>query len=129
MGCNTGQDNKDVTQCKTCYHRVYCSCGFGWHLTLVQLKGNYKIVKCYESFHHPPDTPLTPQNPYSTPGLPGQTFQTSFLSPVPSDPLPCDPHCVICHTVTLVMSHLSHQDPWHQVWPFMGIPFPYWDFQ
>src|SRR6266481_6403483 len=76
-----------------------------------------------------PQTPLSPpSHPYSTPGPPGQPSQTSYLSPVPSDPLPCNPHRIICHTVTLVTSHLSHQDPWHQVQLFISIPLPYWEF-
>src|SRR6266481_5058016 len=75
-----------------------------------------------------PQTPLSPPKTPSHPELPGQTSQTSYLSPVPSNPLLCDLHHVLCHSVTLVTSHLSHQDLWHQVWPFMGIPLPYWDF-
>ena len=39
-----GQGNKDLKQCKTCYHKVCHSCGLG-HLTPVQFKVDYKIVK------------------------------------------------------------------------------------
>ena len=45
VGSTVGNGNKDVAQCKTCYQRVRCCCSFSWHLTLVQLKADYKIVK------------------------------------------------------------------------------------
>ena len=41
----SGHGKKDVKQCKTHYQKVCCSCEFGWHLTVVQLKADYKIVK------------------------------------------------------------------------------------